>query len=94
MYPTWMLKNTSSSGRSRADDGNLKLIVRASSLVPVLPTTEKEEFTINHHHCDAAVQGILDEHGVSLAACVQTFDAMKVLMRTCLRSQLRARIYG
>lgn len=39
---------------------------------------ERRRESIDLERGDAAVRGMLDDHGVSLAACVQTFDVMQV----------------
>lgn len=53
--------------------------VRGRSYLPPVPLGEgKSGQVIDLERGDAAVHAILDEHGVSLAACVQTFDVMQV----------------
>lgn len=64
----------------RVQDGECSVTVRGRSyLSPVTMGERRGREVIDlERGDDAAVHGILNEHGVSLAACLQTFDVMQV----------------
>lgn len=58
------------------------MTVHGRFYLPPAPVRESRRLSVDLERGDAAVQDVLDGHGVSLAACVQTFDVMEVRILT------------